>query len=107
MANHIIFLQPYYTAGENAQEKYSSAMTQAIGRARRWGQEKNVHVYYFLSVNTIDIDYYEARNNVIITRKSEDASQGVYNKAEEGWTTDLGTYFAKTMQFDEALRNNL
>jgi hypothetical protein len=38
MANHVIFMQPYYTSGENAQENYESAMTQAIGHARRWGQ---------------------------------------------------------------------
>lgn len=35
MANHVIFMQPYHTSGENAQENYESAMTQAIGRARR------------------------------------------------------------------------
>lgn len=33
-----IFMQPYYTSSENAQENYESAITQAIGRAQRWGQ---------------------------------------------------------------------
>jgi len=102
MANHVIFMQPYYTSGENAQENYDAAMTQAIGRARRWGQEKVVHVYHFLTVNTIDVDYYEARNNVTIYRKAEDSfhGNGVAIKNETGWSTQVGTHFAKLMRFD-------
>lgn len=37
-------------------------MTQAIGRARRWGQEKLVHVYHFVTTKTIDVDIIEQRN---------------------------------------------
>ena len=36
-------------------------MTQAIGRARRYGQQKTVHIYQFLSLNTIDVDIIEER----------------------------------------------
>jgi hypothetical protein len=109
VANHVIFLQPYYTSGENAQQTYKAAMTQAIGRARRYGQTKEVHVYHFLTVNTIDIDYFEARNNAIITRRGNSGkakSEGVFNPAGADWKTELGTYFARQMKFDGALRSD-
>jgi hypothetical protein len=106
MANHVIFMQPYYTSGENAQENYESAMTQAIGRARRWGQAKEVQVYHFLTVNTIDVDYHEARTDTTLTRDAANPSRGVVEElnGRTDWTTDLGTYFAKTMKFDDAKR---
>jgi len=109
MANHIIFLQPYYTSGENAQENYDAAITQAIGRSRRWGQQKEVEVYHFLTVNTIDVDYYEARKNVIISRNPHEPSRGTSKDIKNGaaeWKTELGTYFAKTMRFDGAVRKS-
>ena len=84
-------------------------MTQAIGRARRYGQTKKVHVYHFLTVNTIDIDYFEARNNIIITRRGNSGkakTQGVVTPAGADWKTHLGTYFAKSMKFDGALRSD-
>ncbi|KAH8820901.1 hypothetical protein F5884DRAFT_65542, partial [Xylogone sp. PMI_703] len=62
-ANHIIFLSPYYTNGSNAKEEYNHAMTQAIGRARRYGQKKHVHIYHFLVAHTIDIDLFQERQN--------------------------------------------
>jgi hypothetical protein len=37
-------------------------MTQAEGRARRYGQLKHVHVYRFLALKTIDVDVMQARN---------------------------------------------
>lgn len=106
MANHVIFMQPYYTSGENAQENYDSAMTQAIGRARRWGQAKEVHVYHFLTVNTIDVDYHEARTDTSLTRDATDPSRGVVEelKGRTNWIPHLGTYFAKTMKFGGAKR---
>jgi hypothetical protein len=107
MANHVIFMQPYYTSGENAQENYEAAMAQAIGRARRWGQEKIVKVYHFLTVNTIDIDYFEARNNVRITRKADPArGHGDPLENETEWTTELGTHFARLMRFDGQKREH-
>lgn len=36
-------------------------MTQAIGRARRYGQEKRVHIYRFVALRTIDVDIMEQR----------------------------------------------
>lgn len=103
MANHVIFLQPYYTTGENAQDRYEAAMTQAVGRAKRYGQTKEVHIYHFLTVNTIDIDYYEARNNCVISRKGKFGKAytlGDPQPASPDTKTELGTYFASTMEFD-------
>jgi hypothetical protein len=37
-------------------------MTQAIGRSVRYGQEKHVHIYHMLSMDTIDITVFQARN---------------------------------------------
>lgn len=45
-ANHIVFLSPLHTM---SQYRYDSSMTQAIGRARRYGQTKPVKIYHFLS----------------------------------------------------------
>lgn len=110
MANHVIFLQPYYTSGENVQHKYEAAMTQAIGRARRYGQKKkHIHVYHFLTVNTIDVDYFESRRNVILSRtgtSDELRARGQEAPAGENWDTNLGTWFAKQMKFDDALRED-
>jgi SNF2 family DNA or RNA helicase len=57
-ANHIIFVSPYLT---ERQYTFDAAMIQAIGRARRYGQSKVVHIYHFLSLKTIDVDTLQAR----------------------------------------------
>ncbi|KAI9675585.1 MAG: hypothetical protein M1817_000951 [Caeruleum heppii] len=59
-ANHVIFLSPLLT---DQQLKYDSAMTQAIGRARRYCQKKTVHIYRFVSLKTIDVDILEMRSH--------------------------------------------
>jgi len=83
-------------------------MTQAIGRARRNGQTKHVHVYHFLTVATIDVDYFEARTDTIIERKPKSPTEGkVKNlKGSVEWRTQLGTWFARSMKFDEAKRKD-
>ncbi|KAI9808767.1 MAG: hypothetical protein M1825_003920 [Sarcosagium campestre] len=57
-ANHVIFLSPLLTA---TQYRYDSSMTQAVGRARRYGQKKTVYIHRFLSLKTIDVDILEER----------------------------------------------
>ncbi|KDQ61535.1 hypothetical protein JAAARDRAFT_30985 [Jaapia argillacea MUCL 33604] len=57
-ANHAIFLSPLLTT---TQEIYNACETQAIGRVRRYGQEKHVYVWRFLSTNTIDEEIFEQR----------------------------------------------
>ncbi|KAF1931765.1 uncharacterized protein M421DRAFT_90003 [Didymella exigua CBS 183.55] len=58
-ANHIIFVSPLLV---ESQYKYDSAMTQAIARSRRYGQEKQVHIYHFAALRTIDVDILEHRH---------------------------------------------
>src|SRR4051812_38187090 len=68
VANHLFFVSPYLTKGLTAQEVYDSTMTQAIGRARRFGQQKVVHVYQFIAAETIDVDILEKRSAKILKR---------------------------------------
>lgn len=62
-ANHVIFVSPYLTDRE---QTYHAAMTQAIGRARRYGQLRVVHTYHFLALKTIDVDVFESNNHVVV-----------------------------------------
>ncbi|UJO22037.1 uncharacterized protein CLAFUR5_09289 [Fulvia fulva] len=57
-ANHILFLSPLI---RETQYEYDATMAQAVGRARRFGQTKHIHVYRFAALNTIDIDVLEHR----------------------------------------------
>jgi hypothetical protein len=57
-ANHAIFLSPLLTETEY---EYRSSETQAIGRVRRYGQTKTVHIWRFMSEDTMDIETYEKR----------------------------------------------
>ncbi|KAH9223760.1 hypothetical protein DL95DRAFT_352610 [Leptodontidium sp. 2 PMI_412] len=66
VARHVIFLQTFYTTGSSARQEYDSAMTQAIGRARRLNQEGTVMVYELLATNTIEVDYRQHRGLCIL-----------------------------------------
>ncbi|KUJ09785.1 uncharacterized protein LY89DRAFT_788039 [Mollisia scopiformis] len=92
-ANHVIFLQPYFTSGISAQNEYEATMKQAIGRCVRRNQEKEVHVYHYMTANTIDVDIIEKRKDkkvVAMVEKNEagddddkdqnDVKQGVQSK---------------------------
>ena len=57
-ASHALFLSPLLT---DTQYDYDSAMAQAIGRIRRPGQQKDIHVYRLLALDTIDVDILEHR----------------------------------------------
>lgn len=47
-------------------------MCQAIGRSRRFGQTKQVHIYHLLANKTIDVQIYqERRGKVLIERDGE------------------------------------
>lgn len=47
-------------------------MCQAIGRSRRFGQAKHVHIYHLLANKTIDVQIYqERRGKVLIKRNGE------------------------------------
>lgn len=57
-ANHAIFLSPLLAP---SQEIYDACETQAVGRLRRYGQEKHVKIWDFLTLDTIDVEIYEQR----------------------------------------------
>ncbi|KAF2213398.1 hypothetical protein CERZMDRAFT_30029, partial [Cercospora zeae-maydis SCOH1-5] len=55
-ANHVIFLSPLLS---QTQYKYDSTMAQALGRVRRFGQTREIHVYRVVALDTIDVDILE------------------------------------------------
>ena len=57
-ANHVLFLAPLI---RDSQYGYDSTMAQAIGRIRRHGQQKAMHVYRIVALDTIDVDILEHR----------------------------------------------
>lgn len=57
-ANHVLFLSPLL---RDNQYGYDSTMAQAIGRVRRHGQEKRIHVYRICALHTIDVDILQHR----------------------------------------------
>lgn len=56
--NHVIFLSPLVLP---EQSEWDSGMTQAIGRVRRYGQKRVVHVYHLLSEDTADVTILKER----------------------------------------------
>ncbi|KAF2007825.1 hypothetical protein P154DRAFT_418581 [Amniculicola lignicola CBS 123094] len=58
-ANHVIFISPLLA---KKQHDYDAKMAQAIARARRYKQERTVHVYHFVALRTIDVDILEHRH---------------------------------------------
>ncbi|KAF9883832.1 hypothetical protein FE257_002769 [Aspergillus nanangensis] len=68
-ANHVIFISPMLA---QTQYDYDSAMTQAIGRCRRYGQTRHVHVYHILAKATIDVNIFQDhRDKVLVERDGE------------------------------------
>jgi len=57
--NHAIFVHPLLMP---TQQGYTACETQAIGRIRRYGQEKTVHVWRFIANATIDVDILRQRS---------------------------------------------
>ena len=57
-ANHAIFLSPLLAVSKQA---YDARETQAIGRVRRYGQVKHVHIYRFLTMDSVDEMIYKER----------------------------------------------
>ncbi|KAI5209980.1 hypothetical protein E4T39_00528 [Aureobasidium subglaciale] len=74
-ANHVIFFSPLLAT---TQYKYESQMAQGIGRVRRPGQNKPIHVYRIIALNTIDVDILEQRERdtrVLYDQQDTDASK--------------------------------
>lgn len=66
--NHAIFVHPLLA---DSKVEYDAYETQAIGRIRRYGQEKTVHVWRFLAQNTIDTEIYQERSGKTLPIKEE------------------------------------
>ncbi|KAG9313076.1 hypothetical protein JVU11DRAFT_6516 [Chiua virens] len=62
-ANHAIFLSPLLAP---SQEIYDACSIQAVGRLRRYGQEKDVKIWDFLTLDTIDVEIYEQRTKKVL-----------------------------------------
>lgn len=56
--NHAFFVHPLLAS---TQIEYDAYETQAIGRIRRYGQQKTVHVWRFLAQNTVDTEIFGER----------------------------------------------
>lgn len=57
-ANHAIFLGPLFT---QSLLNYRAVETQAIGRVRRYGQQRKVHIHRLLALDTIDTAIFDSR----------------------------------------------
>ncbi|KAJ3021731.1 hypothetical protein HKX48_007900 [Thoreauomyces humboldtii] len=64
VANHVVFLSPLLA---ESQQEYTAAEVQAIGRVRRYGQKKIVHIHRFLSEDTMDTQIYEQRERTVLS----------------------------------------
>jgi hypothetical protein len=65
-ANYVIFFSPLLKI---TQYEYDSTMAQAIGRVRRHGQTKEIHVYRIVAVSTVDVDFlarFERRSDALV-----------------------------------------
>ncbi|TPX64723.1 hypothetical protein SpCBS45565_g05673 [Spizellomyces sp. 'palustris'] len=62
-ANHVIFVSPLHL---ETPEVYDACETQAIGRVRRYGQTKKVHVWRFICKGTVDEDIW----NQVVERRT-------------------------------------
>ncbi|KAJ5815684.1 hypothetical protein N7474_007461 [Penicillium riverlandense] len=66
-ANHVIFLSPLLVP---TQQDWNAGMTQAIGRARRYGQTRTVHVYHLLMRMTVDVNVMQEREGKILVERA-------------------------------------
>ena len=63
-ASHAIFVHPLLV---NSQVEYDSCDTQAIGRVRRYGQNRTVQIYRYMVDDSIDTD-------IFLNRRSDGAA---------------------------------
>lgn len=66
------------------QYDYESAMTQAIGRSRRYGQRRHVHVYHLLAKHTIDVNIFQQRRDKILIERDGKAELVAHGEALDG-----------------------
>lgn len=66
MINHVIFLSPLLAS---TQHEYNSGMTQAIGRCRRYGQQRVVHTYHMLTRDSADVNVFQERQEGVVVMR--------------------------------------
>jgi superfamily II DNA or RNA helicase len=68
-----MFVAPFLAPSQHA---YDAVMKQAIGRSLRFGQKaKYVHVHYFVTAHTVEVNILEDRRKMIL-RASDEGSDG-------------------------------
>jgi len=78
-ANHAIFVHPLHVG---SLYKYVACETQAIGRIRRYGQKKKVHLWRYLAVDTVDTAIYHERSQAqAALEKEREKKKGARNVA--------------------------
>ena len=55
-----------------SQDLFNQSVTQCIGRARRNGQTRLVHVHKFCALRTIDVDCYQQRTGSRLVQDEND-----------------------------------
>ena len=73
-ANHAIFLSPLLAVSKQA---YDARETQAIGRIRRYGQVKLVHIYRFLTMDSVDETIFKERTGLGPNEEIEGCTRAV------------------------------
>lgn len=80
IANHAIFLSPLFA---KSKEHFKATETQAIGRVRRYGQVRPVHIWRFIARDTIDVEVYERFSGRNHQREVDEAASAAKSRNVE------------------------
>jgi len=88
-ANHAVFVHPLLAG---TQQLYDAYETQAIGRVRRFGQKKTVHIHRYICQDTIDSEIwkekgvggYEERERILRESREKKGSDGLWVNGDSG-----------------------
>jgi SNF2 family DNA or RNA helicase len=99
-ANHAIFLGPLFTP---SLLNYRAVETQAIGRIRRYGQGRKVHIHRLLALDTIDTTIFEGRTAELRVKPDhvEIPREEYEGKMSKRAAADQGDRSAKKAKRDE------
>lgn len=81
VANHVIFLSSLVT---KTHYQYLATYKQAIGRAYRKHQKKDVYVYHFLAAHTIDVNILQDRTGKTLVERNGEHHLLDLNDIEDG-----------------------
>ncbi|KAJ6028070.1 C-5 cytosine methyltransferase [Penicillium herquei] len=98
-ANHLVFIAPMDT---DNQHDYIADMTQAIGRARRYGQKRTVNIYHMLHRATSDVEIMQRRRNEVIIERN---GRAMFVPGEEVLDSDVAVE-SQSLGFVESLDPN-